>query len=110
MPGKNVAVSRRSLLVGGAALSVLPSRRTFSQTSEPLKVGFLTVNTGPLAAGGKQQMEGAAFYLQERGGLIAGRKVELITQDTAGSPALARTKQSCRARKHHERTPSVTRT
>jgi branched-chain amino acid transport system substrate-binding protein len=37
-------------------------------------------------------MEGAAFYLKERGGMIAGRKVELITQDTAGNPAVARNK------------------
>src|SRR5262249_376933 len=94
MPRKKgkLAISRRALLVGGAALGVLPSRRAFSQASEALKIGFRTVNTGPLAAGGKQQMEGAAFYLKERGGMIAGRKVELITQDTAGSPALARTK------------------
>jgi branched-chain amino acid transport system substrate-binding protein len=94
MPGKNgkLAISRRTLLMGGAALGVLPSRRAFSQAPEPLKVGFLTVNTGPLAAGGKQQTEGAAFYLKERGGMIAGRKVELITEDTAGNPALARTK------------------
>ena len=94
MPRKNgkLAISRRTLLIGGVALGVLPSRRAFSQPSEPLKVGFLTVNTGPLAAGGKQQMEGAAFYLKERGGMIAGRKVELITEDTAGNPALARTK------------------
>src|SRR6516225_1868395 len=94
MPSKNgkLAISRRALLVGGAALSVLPSRRALSQASEPLKVGFLTVNTGPLAAGGKQQAEGAAFYLKERGGVIAGRKVEMITEDTAGNPALARTK------------------
>src|SRR5262247_4842649 len=94
MPGKSreLAISRRALLAGGAALSVLPSWRAFSQAPEPLKVGFLTVNTGPLAAGGKQQTEGAAFYLKERGGMIAGRKVELITEDTAGNPALARTK------------------
>jgi len=94
MPHKNgkLAISRRAFLVGGAALNVLPSRRAFSQTSQPLKVGFLTVNTGPLAAGGKQQVEGAAFFLKERGGMIAGRKVELITEDTAGNPALARTK------------------
>ena len=48
--------------------------------------------TGPLAAGGKQQEEGAALFLKERNGMIAGRKVELITQDTAGNPALAKTK------------------
>src|SRR5215471_16616491 len=89
--GKPV-IARRTLLVAGATLSVLPLRRAFSQLSEPLKIGFLTVLTGPLAAGGKQQIEGAAFYLKERGGMIAGRKVELITQDTTGSPAVARNK------------------
>jgi hypothetical protein len=51
--GKPV-IARRTLLVAGAALSVLSSRRAFSQLSEPLKVGFLTVLTGPLAAGGKR--------------------------------------------------------
>jgi Periplasmic binding protein len=89
--GKPV-IARRTLLVAGATLSVLPLRRAFSQLSESLKIGFLTVLTGPLAAGGKQQIEGAAFYLKERGGMIAGRKVELITQDTTGSPAVARNK------------------
>src|ERR1700732_4054208 len=94
MPRKNrrIALSRRKFLAAGVALAALPSQRTYSQSAETLKIGFLTVNTAPLAAGGKQQMEGAASYLKERGGVIAGRKVELITQDTAGNPALARTK------------------
>src|SRR5499427_1117560 len=86
------AMSRRALFGAGAAIGVMPSWRALAQSSEPLKVGFLTVNTGPLAAGGKQQMEGAALYLKERNGMIAGRKVELITQDTAGNPAVARNK------------------
>jgi branched-chain amino acid transport system substrate-binding protein len=85
-------VSRRTLLKAGAAISMLPAPRVFAQSSEPLKVGFLTVLTGPLAAGGKQQEEGAALFLKERNGMIAGRKIELITQDTAGNPALAKTK------------------
>jgi len=85
-------VSRRMLLKAGAAISMFPAPHVFAQSSEPLKIGFLTVLTGPLAAGGKQQEEGAAFFLKERNGMIAGRKVELITQDTAGNPALAKTK------------------
>ena len=94
MPARNkkFGMSRRTLLKAGAAISILPAPRVFAQSPEPLKIGFLTVLTGPLAAGGKQQEEGAALFLKERNGMIAGRKVELITQDTAGQPALAKTK------------------
>jgi len=104
MRGSNskLAISRRALLAGGAALGALTSRRAYSQTSEPLKIGFLTVNTGPLAAGGKQQMEGAAFYLKERDGMIAGRRVELITQDTAENPDLAKTRTQEQAERYKE--------
>jgi branched-chain amino acid transport system substrate-binding protein len=86
------SVTRRGLLAGGAALALAPSRRVWAQAEEPLRIGFLTVKTGPLAAGGKQQEEGAALFLKERGGMIADRKVELITQDTAGNTSLAKTK------------------
>jgi branched-chain amino acid transport system substrate-binding protein len=86
------AISRRTLLKTGAALSLFPAPRVLAQSAEPLKIGFLTVLTGPLAAGGKQQEEGAALFLKERNGTIAGRKIALITQDTAGNPALAKTK------------------
>ena len=89
---RKLGLSRRTLLKAGAAMSVFPAPRVFAQGAEPLKIGFLTVLTGPLAAGGKQQEEGAALFLKERNGMIAGRKVELITQDTAGQPALAKTK------------------
>lgn len=90
--GKKSGLSRRALLKAGAAISLFPAPAVLAQTAEPLKIGFLTVLTGPLAAGGKQQEEGAALFLKERNGMIAGRKIELITQDTAGNPALARTK------------------
>lgn len=85
-------LSRRRLLEAAATLGLLPAARAWAQAAGPLSIGFLTVLTGPLAAGGKQQQEGAALFLDERNGMIAGRKIELITQDTAGSPALAKTK------------------
>jgi len=88
----NAAISRRALLAGGAALSLAPLRLAHAQSSQPLRIGFLTVKTGPLAAGGKQQEEGAALFLKERNGTIVGRKVELISQDTSGNPALAKSK------------------
>src|SRR5689334_19372488 len=88
----NSAISRRALLGAGAAIGVMPSWRARAQSSEPLRIGFLTVKTGPLAAGGAQQEEGAALFLKERNGMIGGHKVELITKDTAGNPATAKTR------------------
>src|SRR5213082_4206695 len=82
-----------------AVLAILPGAALAQ--SEPLRIGFLTVRTGPLAAGGKQQEEGAALFLKERNGTIAGRKIELITQDTAGTPALAKTKTQELVERHN---------
>ena len=59
---------------------------------EPLRIGFLTVRTGPLAAGGKQMEDGINLFLKERHHTLSGRKVEIIFADTAGQPAQARSK------------------
>lgn len=55
--------------------------------SEPIRLGFLTVRTGPLAAGGKQMEEGILLFLKERNYTLAGRKIELTIADTGGNPA-----------------------
>jgi branched-chain amino acid transport system substrate-binding protein len=60
--------------------------------SEPIRIGFLTVRTGPLAAGGRQMEEGIQLLLKERNNTLAGRKVELIIADTGGNPASAKSK------------------
>src|SRR5204863_8636930 len=59
---------------------------------EPIRIGFLTVRTGPLAAGGRQMEEGINLFLKERNGTLAGRKVQVFFADTAGQPAQAKTK------------------
>src|ERR1700722_2902469 len=93
MPSRNsnFIMSRRALLAGAAAAGVVPASRVLAQSSEPLRIGFLTVKTGPLAAGGAQQIEGANLFLKERDNTLAGRKVELVTKDTAGTRATAKT-------------------
>src|SRR5437588_11612998 len=65
-------ISRRMVLKAGAFISVYPAPQLLAQTLDPLKIGFLTVLTGPLAAGGQQQEEGAGLLLNERNGMIAG--------------------------------------
>jgi branched-chain amino acid transport system substrate-binding protein len=67
------------------------SGEAFAQSGN-LRLGFLTVRTGPLAAGGRQMEEGINLLLKERNYAFAGRKVDIIFADTAGQPALAKTK------------------
>jgi branched-chain amino acid transport system substrate-binding protein len=59
---------------------------------DPIRIGLLMVKTGPFAAPGKQMEDGLTQFLRERNYTIAGRKVELITADTAANPAVAKTK------------------
>jgi branched-chain amino acid transport system substrate-binding protein len=82
----------RLLLSALAATTALAMAQVALAQVDPIRVGFLTVRTGPLAAGGKQMEEGILLFLKERNNTIAGRKVELIIADTGGNPAGARTK------------------
>ena len=58
----------------------------------PIRVGFLTIKSGALAAGGRQMEDGLRLFLKERNNMLAGRKVELFVADTAGQPAITKTK------------------
>jgi len=69
--------------------------------TEPLRLGFLSVATGPLAAGGKQMEQGIALFLKEHNDTLAGRKVELFIADTAGNPAQAKSKTQELVEKNH---------
>jgi branched-chain amino acid transport system substrate-binding protein len=60
--------------------------------ADPIRMGFLTVRTGALAAGGKQMEQGIELFLKQRNNMIAGRKVELFIADTGGNPAGTKTK------------------
>lgn len=60
--------------------------------ADPIRMGFLTVRTGALAAGGKQMEQGIELFLKQRNNMIAGRKVELFIADTGGNPAGTKSK------------------
>jgi len=79
-----------ALVAGVLALIAAPQQA--DAQGEPLRLGFLTVRTGALAAGGKQMEEGIQLFLKERNYMLAGRKVELIIADTGGTPPQAKAK------------------
>src|SRR6059058_183935 len=71
-----------------AAAAALPVRAQ----AGPIRVGLVTVKTGPLASGGIDMERALVQYLNERNNTLAGRKVELIVADSGGVPAQTRTK------------------
>ncbi|HET9754590.1 MAG TPA: ABC transporter substrate-binding protein [Myxococcales bacterium] len=84
-----------------AALAALASRPAAAADAGPVRVGFLTVNTGALAAGGRQMNEGLTLYLKEHGNKLAGRQIEVVTLDTAGQPATTRTRTQEAVERYH---------
>ncbi len=82
-------IGRRPLLAGLGAASIA---RTARAQPKPIRIGFLTTLTGPLASGGIQMRQGLSLYLNERQNMIAGRPVEVFIADTNALPAVARTK------------------
>jgi len=85
--------NRREFIVGSAAaVGAAAFPRPAIAQSTPLKIGLLTVKTGPLAAGGIRFEEGISAFLKDRNFTLSGRKIELIVADTGGNPAGAKTK------------------
>jgi branched-chain amino acid transport system substrate-binding protein len=88
-----VTTQRRTVLKGalasGAALNMPAVLRA---QPAPFKIALLTVKTGPLAQGGIQMEQGLTTFLKEKNYTLAGRKVEMISADTGGNPAGAKTK------------------
>src|SRR3954471_4409156 len=86
-------VGRRTLLSGaaGAALMANLPMPAIAQ-NKPVKIGLLTVKTGPLAQGGIQMEQGTNLFLKDRNSTLAGRKVNPTVADTGGTPAGTKTK------------------
>src|SRR5438874_9244833 len=86
----SVTLSRRTFLVGTALAAARPMPAVAQQ--KPVKIGLLTVKTGPLAQGGIQMEQGLTRFLKDRNHTLAGRKAELVVADTGGNPAGTKTK------------------
>lgn len=86
-------IKRRTFLAGSAAAagSAVFGMPAIAQNA-PVKLGLLTVKTGPLAAGGIHFEEGITTYLREKNFKLSGRQIDLLVADTGGNPAGAKTK------------------
>src|SRR2546425_7241213 len=84
--------TKRFAAVSGALIVVLLVVGLAPAQPGPIKIGFTTDLTGTAAQPAKDMVNGFTMYLDEVGGQMAGRKVELIVEDTQGRPDVALTK------------------
>jgi branched-chain amino acid transport system substrate-binding protein len=89
-----MTISRREFVYGAvtSATANVAASRVDAQSGDPVRVGLLTVKTGPLASGGIDMERALTMYLKERNSTLGGRKIDLIVADTAGVPATSRTR------------------
>lgn len=82
-----MAITRRSMITAAilAAGTALTGAASWAQDAAPFKIGLILPMTGPFASTGRQIETAARLYMSEHGDTVAGRKIELIVQDDAGT-------------------------
>jgi len=86
--GKKLVVS---FLMAAAGLAIANPGPAWAQKG-PIKIGVIAPMTGGAAQIGKDMSNGISMWLDENGHMIAGRKVEVIVEDSQGQPNVALTK------------------
>ena len=84
----NVAWLRTSIL----ALAALTLGAAPVSAQEPIRVGYMGPLTGIFAQAGKDMLDGIRLAFEQAGYQTAGRKIELIVEDSEGNPAVAQAK------------------
>ena len=84
------SLTRRLLwtAVGAVALAATVAGGAIAQ-APAVKIGLLATLEGPFAAGGQDGMRGAELAVKERGGVVAGRKIEIIKASSDAKPDVA---------------------
>jgi branched-chain amino acid transport system substrate-binding protein len=83
---------RAVIVVGVLALLVCRGVGVGWAQKGPIRIGVITPMTGAAAAIGKDMVNGLSMYLEQNGQQIAGRKAEVIVEDSQGKPEVALTK------------------
>src|SRR5216684_2787276 len=92
-PMRILAMLKGAILLGpillGAVSLMVAAGAAPAAAQGTIKIGFLSPLSGAIAQAGKDMYSGCELYWQEHGMQIAGRKLEVILEDTEGQPATA---------------------
>jgi branched-chain amino acid transport system substrate-binding protein len=87
----SVRSTRRALLAAGFALAgTALTGQALAQSGEPIKLGLVTALSGQSALAGESITRGMQIAIDEinaKGGLLGGRKLELVRRDDEANPA-----------------------
>jgi branched-chain amino acid transport system substrate-binding protein len=72
----------------GAAAAAAVTGIAWAQGA-PIKIGVLATLEGPFAAGGADGMRGAELAIKQRGGMVAGRRIEMVKASSNANPDVA---------------------
>lgn len=75
-----------------AAVTVALAAGPSMAQKAPIKIGMLVPQSGPLAANGKDMINGFEMFFEENGYRLAGREIKFIVEDDEGKPATGLTK------------------
>jgi branched-chain amino acid transport system substrate-binding protein len=73
------------MAAGFAAFNILPA-----QAQEPFRIGVILPMTGPFASTGREIAAAIKLYVDQKGSTVAGRKIEVLLKDDAGSAETAK--------------------
>ena len=77
-----------------AAVALLLALATVraSNAADPIRIGYLGPLTGIFAQAGKDMLDGLKLSLEQVNHEVAGRKIELVIEDSQGKPDIGLTK------------------
>jgi len=84
-----VRANRRRVTAWLLVIALLGAMAGAAQAQEVLKIGLLATLEGPFAAGGQDGMRGAELAVKQRGGVVAGKKIELVKASSDAKPDVA---------------------
>ena len=80
------------MLLALTAVALLLAPPPADAQKGPIKIGMIVPQSGPLAANGKDMINGYELFFEQVGYKIAGREIKFIVEDDEGKPATGLTK------------------
>jgi branched-chain amino acid transport system substrate-binding protein len=83
-------VTRRVVLQSASAVLTAPAIIRSAAAADPIKIGMPCAVTGAVGSVGTQMRRACEFWAKQvnaKGGLLGGRQIQLLFEDTGGNPA-----------------------